>query len=759
MLIRNYIFQNNKKSKNKSFRIKHKKKLICIFLYFSLFSCISEGIWQYNIEEVKAKLGKSDFDFLYLVDFNEYSSSEILKLGEEAPFYLYFIFKDLGLNTRAIEMLNLLHKRGNSIYTEEAVLMLFDYLLQNEEYEELEDKSFDFLLRIPDSSIKYPVLDYYIRALYWQEKDRKVLNFIKNIFNDLNINMETFNEKNNTSTELPYYELSELILFKAVSSSRLNALNWTEIFENLFMNQSVSELHVRAYKYLTLIEPDKIFSFSFDMQELFKGKYLLAIGDTDNGIDSLKTALEIIEPEKLKYSPLIKELGFAFLNSQAKKDGAVFLDRLSEYFSGEKQLEIFEMAGRIYNKQKVYDKAYDRLTYVINKSSEPLQKDRCYWFRLDILLNESPDSAMEEIILNSDNWSDLEYFEDQIHNFLTELLIISDFEKIKNIYNFFKEKYNRPVNFLLRAEYILLRNGYLDSTDIPLDYYSGFIKPYMTIELYYYILISFYNDTLEQNILKIINPVDPGDNTDKYAVETQYDKFITGFFSYGIPEHSFDYIIKYLNKININTLFLSSKILNQNEYYLESIRLISNYFSRRDVLPNNRELLISYPDVFNTEINELSKKDNLDAPVIYGIIRSESAFSHGISSYAGAIGLMQLLPDTAEEMAVLVGITDIDLTNPYQNLVLGIRYIEFLNNRFDTLSKTVMAYNAGPGNMRKWQSQFYNYSSDMLSEIIPFAATKYYVKKVFITSIIYSVLYGYNYPEHILLLFYPDLAQ
>ncbi len=729
---------------------------ILILLYSSLIiSCKTEDIWEYKIENVREKLSNSDFNFLYLIDYENYSSKEILKLGEEAPFYFYFIFKRLYLDEKSLDMLYLMHRGGDGIYADEAVSILMETLLEYEEYQEVENAALSYLWRMPDSNYKYDIRKAYIEALYWQKKDNQVINSIDSLFNELGINIETFNKQNNTNTSLSYYELSELILFRAVSLARLDNPEWKDMFEYLYINQSISDLHIRAYQYLTIIEPNRIYSFENRMQLLFKGKYLISIGDRENGIPILESALVLIEPEILDNSPLIKEIGFAYLNLEESLSGALYLDDISKRLTGVKKLEAVEMAGRIYNNLEDYDKAYDRLNTVANNSLIQLQKNRCLWFIFEMRINESAETGLFEIISNFNKWSDIDYFSDLIHELITVLTKDTDYENLMALYTFLKENIDDSYDFLLRAEYILIRTGQLDTSGDALNSYLENINPDTSTSRYYYFLISFLNNSLKANVNKLLTSINEIKTTEEdYSI---YDTLISDFFYYGIPESGFEYTKKFVDKINLNTLYDAAKVLNEKEYYIESIILINYYFNRKSGLPEYEELKISYPWVYVTQIEELSKRDSLSIPVINGVIRSESGFDLDIVSSAGAVGLMQLMPDTAEDVAGMLGIGEIDLTNPYQNLALGTRYFRYLNSRFDNLSESVMAYNAGPGNMRKWESEFINYSSDIVPELIPFKGTRRYVINVLTSAIIYSVLYQSGDPDEILLQFYPDL--
>lgn len=86
----------------------------------------------------------------------------------------------------------------------------------------------------------------------------------------------------------------------------------------------------------------------------------------------------------------------------------------------------------------------------------------------------------------------------------------------------------------------------------------------------------------------------------------------------------------------------------------------------------------------------------LPEPLVWAVIKAESNFANVATSSAGAQGLMQLMPRTADAMGVG------DAFDPVQNIFGGARYLRYLANRFDgDLRLTIAAYNAGPGAVRK----------------------------------------------------------
>jgi hypothetical protein len=112
-----------------------------------------------------------------------------------------------------------------------------------------------------------------------------------------------------------------------------------------------------------------------------------------------------------------------------------------------------------------------------------------------------------------------------------------------------------------------------------------------------------------------------------------------------------------------------------------------------------------------TSILKHSRKHNVDPALVLAIIKAESDFDHASVSPKGAIGLMQLMPDTADQM----GIDPFDIE---ENIKGGIKHLSFLLTTFDSIELALAAYNAGSVNVKKYKG------------IPPFRETKRYVKKV-----------------------------
>jgi soluble lytic murein transglycosylase len=126
-------------------------------------------------------------------------------------------------------------------------------------------------------------------------------------------------------------------------------------------------------------------------------------------------------------------------------------------------------------------------------------------------------------------------------------------------------------------------------------------------------------------------------------------------------------------------------------------------------------------------IRQQAREKGIDAALIAAVIYSESKFSDRTSS-AGARGLMQVTPETADDVERHSGGTTFklgDLSNPEINIRYGTYRLRELLDRYDgDVVAALAAYNAGPGNVDKWGG------SDLSIDGIPFPETRAYVEEV-----------------------------
>lgn len=141
-----------------------------------------------------------------------------------------------------------------------------------------------------------------------------------------------------------------------------------------------------------------------------------------------------------------------------------------------------------------------------------------------------------------------------------------------------------------------------------------------------------------------------------------------------------------------------------------------------------------YPFPYLKEIETWSQKRQLNPLLVTALIRQESRFETKVRSTAGATGLMQVLPSTAQWIApqIKFDTKKIDLQNPNNNIMFGTWYLDHTHQQYGNNSLLAIAsYNAGPGNVSKWLPTLPNEDPDEFVESIPFDETKNYVRQVF----------------------------
>jgi len=142
---------------------------------------------------------------------------------------------------------------------------------------------------------------------------------------------------------------------------------------------------------------------------------------------------------------------------------------------------------------------------------------------------------------------------------------------------------------------------------------------------------------------------------------------------------------------------------------------------------------VLYPAAFWQEVERASAKNGIDPYLVLSVMREESRFEPRVSSPAGALGLMQLMPETAEYLAKALNITLLGLEGIYSvenNVELGAFYLKRLLDEFGSVPIALAAYNAGERAVRGWIEAGRYESPDEFIEDIPYGETKNYVKRI-----------------------------
>lgn len=130
-------------------------------------------------------------------------------------------------------------------------------------------------------------------------------------------------------------------------------------------------------------------------------------------------------------------------------------------------------------------------------------------------------------------------------------------------------------------------------------------------------------------------------------------------------------------------------------------------------------------------ITEYAHKYRVQRHLVEAVMHAESKFDQKAVSHVGAVGMMQLMPKTAEWIAQEGELQYTDLKEPRQNIMLGTWYIDYLLKKYHNNEVLALAaYNAGRGNVDEWITE-YGWKDDFTNiKEIPFPETREFVKLV-----------------------------
>jgi len=292
---------------------------------------------------------------------------------------------------------------------------------------------------------------------------------------------------------------------------------------------------------------------------------------------------------------------------------------------------------------------------------------------------------------------------------------IGDYKKAKNFINFIKNKDTKTF-------YSILVNRFLDK-DFKLENY---LNNFSNFSKYKIIL----------NPPKKIKNQAPKLSDIKNKYLKKYLKEDPVFAKILLETFKFDFLDKALAYYFLKNYYLS--IVYASKY--------KNKISKHLFLYH-----LLYPQGYKKEIRYFLKlyKSKLPENYIYALIRQESLFNEKAISWAGAKGLMQIMPFTAKFICkkLKINYDFYNLTQPKYNLRLGIWYADFLYRRLKDLALVSGAYNAGPGNIRRFIGDITPcYSSLEFLEVVDFFVkypeTRNYILKTLRNFYIYNAIYN-----------------
>ncbi|MDR1363688.1 MAG: transglycosylase SLT domain-containing protein [Spirochaetaceae bacterium] len=540
-----------------------------------------------------------------------------------------------------------------------------------------------------------------------------------------------------------------------------------------------------------------------DTGNVAAGQAASARKDYNEALRKFRLALDDDEEAFLLNKDLLGDLGKAFQYASIPQKGApakagagLFLDwekearaggrlwALSSIERNERRYLLLYYAARMMRQINEYDEAKALFTKALSLAPDSEQSDACIWYILDLsfALDSGKTEKTRDLIKKySPVMSDKAYFLDFFEKYTHFLCLNQHWDDIAELFPYIR-RFGAPE---LRAKYAFILGNIVElklltpekaAAAINLSFSKNFSEEAVMPRASDFYQIAYDSDSIagldvssfyyaaaaaEKLGKKPRLNIPPEKNEAagyKSKKNTQDSngltkKFLNGFFFFGAGHLVYPYILENISSLSVAELRSFAEMLAKEERWGESIRLARTYMRRADYKPSLADIKICYPFAFSGLVKEYSRKTGMDESLLYGLIRTESLFIPDIVSRAGAVGLTQLMPETAREMAQQLarrGGPDylingsLKLSHPDVNIHLGSLYFQQLKTRVDGTLLALLSYNGGMNRIRRWRNARPALNDALFLETVDYAETRDYGRQVLAAAAIYRCLAKLN---------------
>ena len=220
----------------------------------------------------------------------------------------------------------------------------------------------------------------------------------------------------------------------------------------------------------------------------------------------------------------------------------------------------------------------------------------------------------------------------------------------------------------------------------------------------------------------------------------------------GFPELASDEVESYADgaKLDREARIQTARLLHRTGDSFRALKVIDEGFGGtldQGIDPGWREAWeLAWPRPFGEWVSGATREFAFDPALVWAIMREESAYRAQVSSPAGALGLMQLMPQTGGRVAGELGLSGFvaeRLYDPETNIRLGTYYLRSLIERFGgSRPFAIASYNAGPDAVGRWLEKDAQVKPDVFVESVTYGETRRYLRRVLRSYRVYQLLYG-----------------
>ncbi len=696
----------------------------------------SADVWGYDVEQAREKLRNRSYEPFLELDFARIDAAEVQRLGDGSAYYLALIFSNAGHADQAQRLLRQSWSADPDPWRRRSLILLLDSYLNLEEWQEVIQLSEQALSVFPDD---IEIACYGLEALYRSERYDELLSELDAL--------QPLKTDGGAGRWSPAVDAS---LWRAVAAYRLQTADWPQRFYAAFADHQASVQHSRLFLFARN-QGDILDRFDRQQSLLIEARYHLADGREaeaarlfrlliNERASDPRGAAELLGPE------LLPDLGRALISGGDFRLSAAALETLQQAVLGRATLQqrarLYEYLGRVQRSAGNRGAALESFEQALQSEASGAHRDRVAWYLLQTLMSGDPRRAVQFLEQQAESLHSPAYFSGALERLAAQLVALRDWASLQRAWRAldgWADQGTLAQYSVINA--VAVRSGLAAGGQAHAESYLE--QAYNQWQNPYYALVAA---VLLDRTSGLLYGAETADTRRTAAApqnaETPIEAYVAGYFDHGLTDQGYLAARRYAAELSNRALAGWAAIISESGNYIDSMRLMDLVVRRSNQIPLRDWAYVMYPRAFAAEMGAVIQAEVLEPEIFYALVREESYFSADISSHVGAVGLAQLMPATAAEVARAMRLENPILTDPATNLTLGARYLRGLIDRFDSLQDALLGYNAGPTRARRWRAQNGALPPILFQEAVPFYETRHYVRKIFVSAAFYGRLYG-----------------
>lgn len=412
---------------------------------------------------------------------------------------------------------------------------------------------------------------------------------------------------------------------------------------------------------------------------------------------------------------------------------------------------LFQLKGSALEKKEHRDLFLTALEY----AQTSREYDSSLWYHLDAGKGRSRNEMLFELKEKAVLWKDPAWFSDIIEPLIVTLVREKDWKNIVFLSQWVGPYADSEIR--IRLDYLSARSGLLSVEETKAAYLRAWEGDHN--EFYYRLLsaealglplesVEIPQEAKLPPVARLVVPrrtpvveIESGTGLAGFSL-SEVQNILDGYIKWELAGELYGASQKWYPVLPSEIARWYAAKLTEEGFIADATRLVLAAVRPANVSVAHEDLEFLYPRPWLEEVRS-SLTEAVSEPLLYALIRSESYFQNAVVSRSGAIGLTQLMPSTAGDIARKLKVMDYDLTDPKTNITFGAFYLDELIGRLNgNTMHALFSYNAGISRVRSWLRSSPDSEPDLFLETLPYAETREYGRKVLAAAAVYGYLYN-----------------